>query len=211
MSKLKLTILTLLNLALGTAVSACVKKSINNTNKSVNQNASLNINEPIEKPNPYWEIDYENWETFTNEQYGYQIDVPPGWDVRFSLDSERKIMNYKQICIGGCEGRKIYSLVINILDNPNKHSSKEFIRWGEGYYEKEYETIIGDNYKAYEFYNVWAGDQGDERIFLAKGSIVVEFSFPIAKENPNLDNPIENNQLIYQALKTFKFIEKNKK
>jgi len=208
MSKLKLTILTLLILALGTVVSACVKKSLINTNKSVNQNASLNINEPIEKPNPYWEIDYENWETFTNEQYGYQIDVPPGWDVRFSLDSERKITDYNYIYINKKGEKAQFPFIITVAKNPNRYSSKEFAKWGEGYYEKEYETIIGDNYKAYEFYNVWAGDQGDERIFLAKGSIVVEFSFPIAKENPNLDNPIENNQLIYQALKTFKFIEK---
>ncbi len=168
-----------------------------NTNQPVDQNTNA---EPVDVPNPYWTIDYENWQTFKNEEYNYQIDIPPGWEVKPPQQENRYVYINKK-------GEKAqFPLVITIQDNPNKYSSKEFVHWGKGYYDKEYEVIIGDSYKAYEFYNVWAGDQHEEIIYLAKDDIVIQFSFPIARENPNLDNPIENNQLVHQALKTFKFI-----
>jgi len=207
MSKTSRKLLIFILLAcLSLVVSACLKTPQVNINQTVNVNQNTNA-EPYDSLNTFWEIDEENWKTFVNEKYGYQIDIPPCWDVRFSLDSEGNIMDYKQICVGSCEGRKIYSLIINISENPDKYSSKEFIHWGEGYYDKEFEVIVGDSYKAYEFYGVWAGDQGEEVIFLTKDDIAIQFSFPIARENPNLDNPIENNQLVHQALETFRFIE----
>ncbi len=216
LSKKPLFFLTLI-LLLTLGLVGCLKKPAVNTN----QDQNINVN-PIDTPNPYWIIDDENWKTFTNEEYSYQIDVPPGWEVRFSLNSEGEIIDYRQVCIGGCEGMKIYSLSVNILDNPNRYSSKEFVSslrreyeeyckkkaCGSWRYNKEYETIIGEGYNAYELYNVFAYDQSEEQIFLAKGNTVIKFSFPIAKENPNLDNPIENNQLVHQALKTFQFIDK---
>src|SRR3989338_3729326 len=167
------------------------RRSVSNINQNVNV---------YDKPNPYWTVDSESWQTFVNKEYGYQIDVPPGWDTRVGPDS-------KQVCIGNCEGMKTYSLRISIEDNPQKYSSKDFVHWDKQYYDKEYPVVVGDGYEAYEFYNVWGGDESNEIIFLAKDDIVIRFSFSIARENTNLDNPIENNALVHEALKTFKFIE----
>lgn len=206
----KLAIIVLLA-SLSLAVSACLKKP----NPVVNQNQSINT-EPVDTPNPYWTIDYKNWKTFINEEYGYQIDVPPGWEV------EPPQREYSYIYINKKGEKAQFPLVITIQENSNKYSSKEFISnlrqeyeeycqkkpCGSWRYDKEYDIIIGDGYKACELYNVFAYDQSDERIYLAKDDIVIQFSFPVAKENPNLDNPIENNALVHQALKTFKFIEK---
>src|SRR3989338_5305088 len=48
------------------------RRSVSNINQNVNV---------YDKPNPYWTVDSENWQTFTNKEYGYQIDVPPVWEV----------------------------------------------------------------------------------------------------------------------------------
>jgi len=194
----KLIVFTLLA-GLSLVAVACLKKPTVNTNQPGNQNINTG---PSDTLNTRWEIDEEHWKIFTNEKYRYQIDIPPGWEVKVP----QREYTYVYINKKGQDAQ--FPFLITIEDNPDELSSKDFAHWGKGYYDKEFEAIIGDSYTAYELYNVWAGDEGDERIYLAKGDIVILFSFPIAKENPNLDNPIENNQLVHQALKTFRFIEK---
>jgi len=194
----KQLVLTLFTLILVWGLFGCAKKP--ETQVNLNENKNTNT-DPVDAPNTYWEIDNENWKTFINEKYGYQIDIPPGWEVNIS----QREYSYVYINKKGQEAQ--FPFLITIEDNSDRHSSKEFVHWGKGYYDKEFEVIIGDSYRAYEFYNVWAGDQGEEVIFLTKDNIAIQFSFPIAKENLNLDNPIENNKLVHQALKTFRFIE----
>jgi len=83
----KLTITTLILLAsLGLVVSGCLKKEPEtNTNVNTGQNQNANTNQQAE------EIDTSNWETYKNEEYGFEFKYPEGWDI---IDSNDKISVY---------------------------------------------------------------------------------------------------------------------
>ena len=156
-----------------------------------------------------------NWKTYRNEEYGYEIKYPKDWE--YGTDKEQPNI----LWLGHpLSGKQTFSLIIIVYDNPDKLTSKQWVEklLQENrekvekkeaapitYREEKEVTIAG--LPAYELYGVFAYDQSEEQIYLAKENYVYRFSFPVAEENLNLSNPIENNRIIHQMLSTFKFLK----
>jgi len=197
MSKLKLTILTLLILALGTVVSACVKKSINNTN-SANDNANVaNINTATTTE----EIDTSNWKTYRNEEYGFEFKYPGEWvieeknsDILFWRNIEKnQEINYE---IGA-------PLVLNIkkIDSRSIKDwfNKEFSNRDKNFFPDYIETTIGkaNSLEILDPLNIGGCDQ---RFVLIKKSYLHE----IKRHGSTCDY---SNELFNEILASFIFID----
>src|SRR3989338_1280686 len=76
MKFIKITILTLLIFALGTAVSACVKKPVI----------------PVETGIQDEEIDTSNWKIYRNEEYGFEFRYPGDWIRKEGLGIQSDII-----------------------------------------------------------------------------------------------------------------------
>jgi len=70
--RLTITILVLIVVALGAAVSGCLKKPV----EPVNQNQNTNTNQA-------GEIDTSDWKTYRNEEYGFEFKYPEGFEIKF--------------------------------------------------------------------------------------------------------------------------------
>jgi hypothetical protein len=158
------------------------------------------------------------WQTYTNEKYKFRIQYPGDWEL-----SETKSASAKGIVYFGhpLNGKLTYVMYVLALPNPEKLSSKAFVEkmlaqiqaeYNEGVrpstvkYESAKELTLADS-DAYELEDVFAYDQNEEEIYLAKGENVFQFTFPVAEENSNFSEPIANNQIIHQMLNTLEFIE----
>jgi hypothetical protein len=88
----KITILTLL-LSLGVVVSACLKNP--QTNQNINQLENINTNtiketEPRQQEEDLEEIileteeiDISDWQTYRNEEYGFEFRYPRDWNIDY--------------------------------------------------------------------------------------------------------------------------------
>ena len=53
-----------------------------NSNVATNNNAAANENTNVAAVNSAEEIDTSDWETYTNEEYGFSIKHPSGWTIK---------------------------------------------------------------------------------------------------------------------------------
>jgi hypothetical protein len=150
---------------------------------------------------------------FANEKYGYTISHPADWN--FELAGETAGDEYATVVFGNpITGQKIYTMTITVRENPNGYTSKEWAEkvsdntYAEGpetmTYESAKDTKVGGQ-DAYMLYGVFSFDRSDEVIYVAHDKYVYEISFPIAAENPNLADPVANNEVVYKMLETFTF------
>lgn len=165
---------------------------------------------PIITPTQYWQ-------TYNNDEYGFQVQYPADWEV---APGEQQVP-VKTIVLFGhpLNGKKTYVMYLKIHDNPDKLDSRQWVEEMLTQAQKDYEskarpdtikyeskmelTLAG--LPAYELYGVFDFDQTNEQIYLAKDTSIFEFSFPIAQENSNLSEPVENNKITHEMLSTFEF------
>ena len=161
------------------------------------------------------EIDTSIWQTYRNEEYGFEVRYPSNWEL--SESELRDVVN-----IGNpLHGNRWYAIDIFILPNPENLSADRYAKkiTGESHDAvvkngigvdlsliKDYPISIGQ-VSGYELYNVFQYDQRSEFIYITNKNYAYQIAFPIAQENPNLSNPVENNLISHQILSTFKFIE----
>jgi len=88
-NKHKNLIFLILIIACVAVISGCIKKEVkpvvvNNTDSVNVENSSTDIQEePNEENEKADEIDTSDWLTYKNEEYGYQINYPKDWRVKF--------------------------------------------------------------------------------------------------------------------------------
>jgi hypothetical protein len=164
------------------------------------------------------QVDTSSWKTYRNEKYGFEFTYPENWQLSVSGLEQ----TYPYIGLGNpIEGLQWFYVRISILPNPERMNAESFaknvMKGSHEDFEKSgigvdlskvenYPVLINDN-MGYTFPSVFEYDQRSEHIFFANNTNIYQIVFPIAQENPNLSQPIENNAIVHKILSTFKFVE----
>jgi hypothetical protein len=151
-----------------------------------------------------------NWQTYLNYDYNFQIKYPADWSVSILPEVKDRI-NF----IAPATQTKIFDFEIRVEANPEKLSSNNFVQKmlqqnkleevGRISYKTSQESTI-NGFPSYELIEVFAYDQNQEWIYLATNEYIFRFAFPVAEENPNLQDPIANNKISRLMLSTFSFM-----
>lgn len=148
-----------------------------------------------------------DWQTYLNYDYGFQIKYPADWSVNILPEVKDRIS-----FIAPAPQTKIFDFEIRVEANPEKLSAKDFVQ--QMLKQNELEEIGRISYKTsqestvaglslYKLNEVFVYDQNQEWIYIATNDYVYRFAFPVAEENPNLQDPINNNRISLLMLSTF--------
>lgn len=142
----------------------------------------------------------EDWKTYKNDKYGYEINYPSIW----KMNESNNALSHDLVLGNPLEGKQTYSFGLQVLTNKDNRTSKQLAESEvkEGEVIKEV-TIAGQS--VYGRYNVFDIDQRSEILYLVNNGYLYTFRFPVPRENLNLANPIENNKTVYKIISTFKF------
>ena len=179
-------------------------------------------------PTPSVEDETKSWKTYTSSNFGFEIKYPPHWGTSDSglYDSTGNLVKLPLLgersagphFVWGSppelRGTAVYAMYLYVRANPDNLTSKKYVdelieigtaEGGSGKidYEEVREVTI-NGIPATELYKVFAYDRSEEQIYLTYGDKVYVFSFPVAEENANILNPVENNKFSHLMLPTFK-------
>lgn len=151
-----------------------------------------------------------NWQTYLNYDYGFQIKYPADWSVNILPEVKDRIS-----FIAPALETKIFDFEIRVQANPEKLSVKNFVQQilqqnklekvGRISYKTSQELIVAE-FSAYKLDEVFVYDQNQEWIYIATNDYVYRFAFPVAEQNSNLQDPINNNKISHLMLSTFTFM-----
>lgn len=151
-----------------------------------------------------------NWQTYLNYDYNFQIKYPKDWSVNILPEVKDRI-NF----IAPALEKKIFDFEIRVQTNPEKLSAKDFVQQmlqknkleqvGRISYKTSRELNVAE-FSAYELNEVFVYDQNQTWIYVSTNDYVYRFTFPVAEENPNLQDPINNNKISHLMLSTFAFM-----
>jgi hypothetical protein len=166
-------------------------------------------------------VDVSGWEAYRNDTYGFELQFPSTWKVlTYGLDGDPPFVTFGN----PPSGTSTYVMQVFIENNPKMLSSGGYVHdlldaaraedaanaaiapapQKAPHFDKAYVLTVG-GHPAYELYNVFEFDRGAERIYVAHGSKILRFDFPVAKENPNISLPVANGQIAHEIMNTLVF------
>ena len=158
----------------------------------------------------------EGWQTYINTEYGFEIKYPRNWTLNTKIPKEANRIVFMAVNYSKNPQPQFFDFEINILSNPERLSSKDFVQKlltknleqdiGKIIYKTATDLTMG-GLSAYELGKVFAYDQNQDQIFISKQSFILKITFPSAEENTNLQDPINNNGTCQKMISTFKFIK----
>jgi len=152
----KQAILVSLTLALGLGLVGCGKSPVQVINTNINQNQNVNVATSTE------EIDMSGWQTYRNEEYGFEFRYPGDWKInlykesnwfRAEIDttSNEKVVLISNFPIGFEDARYLDVVTINNKDYERSIDGRgNFIIFGNDnkyiiyHYNKNERNIIAE-------------------------------------------------------------------
>lgn len=163
-------------------------------------------------------VDTSGWQTYNNSTYGFSLEYPPDWQVSMGDPSGAGPV----VEIGNpLNGTSTYILNVSVLNNSSSLSAGEYVHQflqsvtaqdatnaSRGpapqltpHFTKSFITTVGGQ-DAYELFHVFEYDHSGEQIYVADGSSIILFDFPVAEENPNIYLPVNNNEIAHEIVNT---------
>jgi hypothetical protein len=166
-------------------------------------------------------VDMSGWQTYNNSQYGFSVNYPQSWQLASGDPSGAGPVAQ----LGNpLEGTSTFALNISIANNSSSLSSGEYVHQflsdmkaqdsqnaSSGpapqlapQFTKSFLTSEGGQ-EAYELFGVFEYDHSAERIYIAHGTSMLIFDFPVTENNPNIASPLRNNVIAHEIVNTLTF------